>query len=269
VTGYGDAMALERIVAGLVDKVERRFFGKYRGTVVDNEDPAGLGRLRLSVPSVLGPDVVTGWATPCTPYGGAPDQGMLFVPDRQAGVWVEFEEGDLEFPIWVGTYWTRDGADSPLPKPQEPAGGEQGQPQSPPTRKIIKTRKGHTIQLEDDDGEELVTIVEAVNQNVITMDRDGITVTDGNGNAITLSAAGVVAKSAGTQITVGGSGVQVGGDGATEPFVLGNQLATQVAAFLTTLKAHTHVCAGPGSPSATPLPVVSLDVPLSTKHTVE
>ena len=98
-------MELERIVAGLVETMERRFYGKYRAIVVDNQDPKQLGRLKVKVPSVLGADVVTGWAAPCTPYGGAADQGLLFVPERDAGVWVEFEEGDLEFPIWVGTYW--------------------------------------------------------------------------------------------------------------------------------------------------------------------
>ena len=50
--------------------IERRFYGKYRGIVVDNQDPSKLGRLKLRVPSVLGKDVVTGWATPCVPYGG-------------------------------------------------------------------------------------------------------------------------------------------------------------------------------------------------------
>lgn len=267
--GYGDALALERIVAGLVEKVERRFYGKYRGTVVDNADPAGLGRLRLRVPSVLGPDVVTGWATPCTPYGGAADQGLLFVPDRDAGVWVEFEEGDLEFPIWVGTYWTREGSDSQLPRPQDPDGTERDQVQAPPTRKIIKTAKGHTIQLEDKDSEELVTIVEAVNNNVITLNQDGITVTDGNGNAITLGSAGLVAKSSGTQITIGGSGIRLGGDGATEPLVLGNQLAAQVQSFLTALKAHAHPVVSLGSPTGPPAAPLELSVPLSAKHTVE
>jgi hypothetical protein len=80
---------LERVVADLVEKAERRFYGKYRGTVVDNDDPSRLGRLKVSVPSVLGPNVVTGWATPCVPYGGAAGQGFLFVPQRGAGVWVE------------------------------------------------------------------------------------------------------------------------------------------------------------------------------------
>src|SRR6266536_570716 len=188
-------MELERIVAGLVEKIERRFYGKYRAIVVDNQDPSRLGRLRLKVPSVLGPDVVTGWATPCAPYGGAADQGFLFVPERDAGVWVEFEEGDLEFPIWVGTFWTRPDAASQLPRPQQADGSEQADVQDPPTRKVIKTLKGHTIQFEDADGEELVTIVEAVNGNVITMDQQGITITDGivNNDAMTTDALTITA----------------------------------------------------------------------------
>jgi hypothetical protein len=56
--------------------------------------------------------------------------------------------------------------------------------QSPPTRKIIKTKKGHTIQFEDKDGEEMVTIVEAKNNHVITMNKDGIKITDATGNTI-------------------------------------------------------------------------------------
>ena len=91
-------MTLERVVARLAERVEQRYYGKYRGFVVDNKDPAQLGRLRLRVPSVLGTDVVTGWASACVPFGGAADQGFLFIPDPGAGVWVEFEEGDLEFP---------------------------------------------------------------------------------------------------------------------------------------------------------------------------
>jgi len=281
------APGLERIVAGLVEKVERRFYGKYRGIVVSNEDPAKLGRLQLKVPSVLGEEVVTGWATPCAPYGGAADQGFLFVPDEKAGVWVEFEEGDLEFPIWVGTYWTRPGSNSQLPKPQEADGAEAGEVQQPPTRKIIKTRKGHTIQFEDKDSEELVTIVEAVNGNVITMNKDGIKITDANGheivldssgitvtdgknsgNAITLASDGVVVKSSGTQVTVGSSGVQVGGSGATQPFVLGTQFATNVQTFLTALATHTHV-GNLGAPTSPPTAPMTLNVPLSTKHKVE
>jgi hypothetical protein len=180
-------LELERVVADLADKVERRFYGKYRGIVRDNEDPSRLGRLKVSVPSVLGPDVVTGWATPCAPFGGAADQGFLFVPELTAGVWVEFEEGDLEFPIWVGTYWTAPDAVSQLPKPQENDGTEQSEVQNPPTRKIIKTRKGHTLQFEDRDGAETVLVREGVKGHLITLTQDGIRITDATGNAIEMT----------------------------------------------------------------------------------
>ncbi len=185
-------MSLETVVANLVQKVERRFYGKYRGFVVDNADPEQLGRLKLQVPSVLGNEVVTGWALPCMPYGGDVNQGFLFIPEVDAGVWMEFEEGDLEFPIWVGTFWSKPGGESELPKPNDPDGAEQDSVQDPITRKIIKTKKGHTIQFEDADGEDMVTIVEAENSQVITMNKDGIKVSEGlQGHEVTLNEDGI------------------------------------------------------------------------------
>jgi uncharacterized protein involved in type VI secretion and phage assembly len=183
---------LERVVAGLVEQAERRYWGKYRGWVVDTEDPARLGRLKLCVPSVLGPDVVTGWASPCTPYGGAVDQGLFFIPDREAGVWVEFEEGDLEFPIWVGTFWTRPDDGSQVPLPNSPDdGSEAGQPPSPPTCKTLKTAKGHTLQFEDADDSEGVLLYEATHGHLIVLNQDGVTVTDGSGNQVALTDKGI------------------------------------------------------------------------------
>ena len=149
-------MSLEKVVNNIVQRLDRKFYGKYRGFVVDNVDPGQLGRLKLRVPSVLGNEVVSGWALPCASYGGDANQGFFFIPEVGAGVWVEFEEGDLEFPIWVGTFWSKPGGESELPKSNDPTGSEQGSVQNPPTRKIIKTKAGHTIQFEDADGEEMV-----------------------------------------------------------------------------------------------------------------
>jgi uncharacterized protein involved in type VI secretion and phage assembly len=197
---------LERIVAGLVEKIERRFYGKYRAIVVDNQDPKQLGRLKVKVPSVLGADVVTGWATPCAPYGGAADQGLLFVPEPDAGVWVEFEEGDLEFPIWVGTYWSRPGDTSQLPRPQRDDGTEQDKVQDPPTRKILKTRKGHTVQFEDADGAEAVLVREGASGHLITMDKHGIKIIDKNQNTILLDDDGVtITDATGNAVELTGS----------------------------------------------------------------
>jgi len=180
-------MTLERVVAGLAEKVERRFYGKYRGIVVANEDPVRLGRLKVKVPSVLGDQVVTGWATPCAPYGGAADQGFLFIPQIDALVWVEFEEGDLEFPIWVGTFWADPGSGTQLPKPQSADGTEEAEVPKLPTRKIIKTLKGHTIQFEDAEGKESILIREGGQGHLITMNSDGVKITDATGNSIEMT----------------------------------------------------------------------------------
>jgi hypothetical protein len=204
-------MSLDEIVANLVQKVERRFYGKYRGFVKDNADPEKLGRLKITVPSVLG-DKIAVWAFPCLPYGGDANQGFLFIPEKQSAVWVEFEEGDPEFPIWVGTSWSKPGGESELPKPNDAKGKEQGAVQDPPTRKIFKTKQGHTIQFEDADGEEMVLIVEAKNNHVITMDKDGITVKEGiNGHEITMDKDGITAKDGvNTQeITMNKNGVKI------------------------------------------------------------
>lgn len=281
-------MSLEKVVAKLVQKIERRFFGKYRGLVVDNADPEHLGRLKVKVPSVLGSNVVTGWALPCASYGGDVNQGFLFIPEVGAGVWVEFEEGDLEFPIWVGSFWSKPGGDSELPKPNKPDGSEESSVQDPPTRKIIKTKKGHTIQFEDADNDEMVTIVEGKNAHVITMNKDGIKVTDGankheivldtqginvkdgkNGQDMLFDSSGVtISDKNGNKIVMGAAGIQVGSTAAAEPFVLGNQFMAQVTSFITTLGTHTHI-GNMGAPTSPPVAPMQLQVPLSTKHKVE
>ena len=212
-------MNLEKIVANLVQKVERRFYGKYRGLVVDNADPELLGRLKLRVPSVLGGAVVTGWALPCVPYGGDANQGMLFIPEVGAGIWVEFEEGDLEFPIWVGTFWSKPGGTSELPLPNKPDSSEESAVQDPPTRKIIKTKRGHTIQFEDDPDDDkcLIVIYEGVHIHMISLDKDGINISDGvNTHVITLNGDGVnISDGVNTHvITLNNEGIKIS-DGKT------------------------------------------------------
>lgn len=180
---------IDELMARLIEKVENRYYGKYRAFVVDNADPEDRGRLRLKVPSVLNEEVLSGWALPCVPYGGAANQGFFFIPEVDAGVWVEFEAGNLDFPVWVGTYWSKPGGESEVPKPNEATGAEEGSVQNPPTRKIIKTLKGHTIQLEDADDQEMILMVMMVKDkdpNVVVLDADGIKITDTNGNVVTM-----------------------------------------------------------------------------------
>ena len=79
------------------------FFGKYRGKVENNVDPMQQGRVQVSVPAVLG-EGRQSWAMPCVPYAG-PGVGFFAVPPRGANVWVEFEGGDTDYPIWSGCFW--------------------------------------------------------------------------------------------------------------------------------------------------------------------
>ena len=81
-----------------------RFYGKYRGKVVNNIDPCHLGRIIAYVPSVS-PETPLSWANPCSPYAGF-GVGMFFVPPYGANVWIEFEEGNPQYPIWTGGFWS-------------------------------------------------------------------------------------------------------------------------------------------------------------------
>jgi uncharacterized protein involved in type VI secretion and phage assembly len=81
----------------------QQFFGKYRGTVINNIDPMQLGRVQVVVPDVS-TFLPTSWAMPCLPVAGI-QMGVFTVPPVGAGVWIEFEQGDSDYPIWVGCYW--------------------------------------------------------------------------------------------------------------------------------------------------------------------
>jgi hypothetical protein len=81
---------------------QKRFWGKYRGKVLDNVDPLFQGRIIAKVPSISGS--LLNWALPCTPYAG-PDVGFYAVPPIGADVWIEFEGGDPDYPVWVGCFW--------------------------------------------------------------------------------------------------------------------------------------------------------------------
>lgn len=147
----------EQILMELVDRMRSRFYGKYRGTVTEvNKD----GRIKALVPSVLG-DVATGWCMPCVPYAGK-DRGMAFLPEKDAGVWIEFEAGDVSFPIWVGCYWHAnempDRVDVDV--------------------KVIKTAGKQMIVLDDKN-----TTIELTdnNDNHVTLDKSGVATVRKNG----------------------------------------------------------------------------------------
>jgi hypothetical protein len=160
---------VEEILARLIERVEGRFYGKYRGRVSDNADPANLGRVKAKVPLLLG-DTETGWALPAFPCAGS-GNGFFFVPEKDAGVWIEFEGGDLSYPIWSGGWF----ADGGVPESAKPG------------KKVLRTASGHKIVLDDDGGS--IEITDA-NGNSIKMDANGIDIT-GGGGSVKLTADGV------------------------------------------------------------------------------
>ncbi|BAY24877.1 Rhs element Vgr protein [Calothrix sp. NIES-2100] len=80
-----------------------KFFGKYRGQVTNSQDPLNLGRIQVRVAAIYG-EGIENWALPATPYAGK-DIGFFTVPPVGSNVWVEFEGGDTDYPIWSGCFW--------------------------------------------------------------------------------------------------------------------------------------------------------------------
>ncbi|TCP41861.1 phage baseplate assembly protein V [Rhodovulum marinum] len=81
----------------------QQYFGKYRGTVVSNVDPMMMGRITAIVPDVSSV-ALTSWAMPCFPMAGI-QTGSVAIPPPGAGVWIEFERGDPDYPIWTGGFF--------------------------------------------------------------------------------------------------------------------------------------------------------------------
>lgn len=82
---------------------QKKYYGKYRGTVVNNIDPMQIGRIQVMVPDVSNL-MLSSWAMPCAPVAGI-NMGVFTLPLIGGGVWVEFEQGDPDYPIWVGGFW--------------------------------------------------------------------------------------------------------------------------------------------------------------------
>ena len=93
---------VDRLLGEATDKSPKKFYGKYRGTVINNIDPMMIGRLQVIVPDVT--LVPSSWAMPCLPLAGI-QNGFYTVPIPGSGVWVEFEQGDPDYPIWSGCFW--------------------------------------------------------------------------------------------------------------------------------------------------------------------
>lgn len=212
---YGDTAA-----ATADTETRERVLGKYRGIVLNNMDPQNLGRIQATVPEVLG-EVPTGWATPCAPYGGT-GSGFFSVPPIGAGVWIEFEAGDVSRPIWAGCYWGA--GEVPLQPPGSP---------SLPTTKIWRSDLGLSAVL--DDTTQTITLSDAVgtNQVVISLPTGTVTV---KGLA---------------RVVLEGPIIQEGSQTAAHPAVLGDQLLAYLGQLVTLFNTHVH----PGELAIGVLPV--------------
>jgi len=145
-----------------------QFLGKFRGVVTDNRDPLMLGRLRARVQDVLG-DNDSGWALPSLPYAGR-GVGLFLVPPVDASVWIEFEHGDPDYPIWTGCFWSQGEL------PATPAVAEM---------KVLKTDSG-TITINDLPGIGGITIETGAGMKIV-INMQGIEINDGIGGSIKLT----------------------------------------------------------------------------------
>lgn len=173
----------------------QKYFGKYRGQVVDNADPLGLGRVRVNVPAVLGTGQ-KGWALPALPYAG-PGVGFFAVPPRGAAVWVEFEGGDLDRPIWTGCFWERE-SDVPVKAP----------PMARPQVKVLQT-EAIRLELDDRGGFTLEVGSPAVKKPLkLVADGGGITLTTSSGS-LELTPSEIVFEQAKAKASLGSSGIRL------------------------------------------------------------
>lgn len=169
------------------------FFGKYRGKVVDTTDPLQLGRIKATVPAL--PGMVSNWATPCVPYAG-PQVGFLALPPVGADVWIEFEGGDADHPIWSGCFWET--GDVPVVYEKNA--------DDPAQVKVWKTAST-TLVIDDtkDSGEvSLVLDTPAVSQYPITvkLDSTGVLVETGSSSVKIEPENGITAKVSETTVVL-------------------------------------------------------------------
>ncbi len=167
------------------DPTKKFFFGKYRGIVSDIQDPMMLGRVRARVPDVLGSEE-SGWAMPCAPFGGS-GMGFFALPKVGAGVWIEFEHGDADYPVWSGCWFGSAAEMPPLLL-------------APPYKKVmIKTEGGHSVLLDDTPGVGGI-ILETSGGQKISMTATGVEITNGQGATIKLS---------GPQVSINNGAIEV------------------------------------------------------------
>jgi uncharacterized protein involved in type VI secretion and phage assembly len=134
----------------------QQFTGVSIGIVTNNKDPDGLGRVKVKFPWLSDSDE-SHWARVLTPMAGS-DRGIYFLPEVNDEVLVAFEQGDMAFPYILGCLWN--GKDKP---PVKNDNGKNNQ-------RVIKSRSGHQIILDDTEGEEKIIIQDKTGNNKIVID---------------------------------------------------------------------------------------------------
>ena len=166
--------SLDKLLQLFEDRIKGRFFGKYEGIVAEVNDPLHIGRIRAKVPAVFGDGVVTGWALPCSPFGGGKNRGFLFLPEIGDTVWIEFAAGDPSRPIWVGAFWgapeSAGGQDELASETGSEVPTADGN-EAGPGRSVIRTRAGHRLYF-DDEGE-IVVLASGDDKTEIRLTKDG------------------------------------------------------------------------------------------------
>ena len=172
-----------------------RWYGVYPALVKDIADPDGQGRVKVSLP--WAPDLNGGsyeaWARLGTMMGGA-NRGTWFIPDKDDEVVVAFEGGDPRRPFVLGGLWN--GSDSP---PESMDGGGNNY------KKVICSRNGVKVTLDDTDGQEKLMLETPGGQKLTLKDGPGaVTIEDSNGNSVKLESAGITVT-ASAKVTVNAS----------------------------------------------------------------
>ncbi|HEY9670724.1 MAG TPA: phage baseplate assembly protein V [Waterburya sp.] len=163
----------------LIDTEEReaalsRIYGVVVGVVTNNKDDSGMGRVKVKFPWLSDQDE-SYWARIAAPMAGK-ERGFYFLPEVEDEVLVVFEQGDVRFPYVIGALWNG--------KEKPPAKNEDGKNNI----RVIKSRSGHVIRLNDEDGKEKIEIIDSKNNSII-FDTANNSITIKTDKDITLSAA--------------------------------------------------------------------------------
>jgi len=157
-----------------------KYYGKYRGSVLNNMDPMQMGRIMVQVPDVSNV-LPSSWAMPCFPFAGI-QNGFFAVPTVGSGVWVEFEQGDPDYPIWTGCYW---GSASELPALALAT-------PSPLQGIVVQSQGQNILMISDLPGPSGGILLKSASGALISISEIGITISNGQGASIVMSGPSVI-----------------------------------------------------------------------------